>query len=302
MLDHLVPAPEKSPALLMEQQQYTDAIELLKSINYIQPDAEHLAMLGLAYFHTEQYDLSAANYEKALAFDPLNQEWQEMWLHAKSNAVSEVNIPIPEVYYFEREKLLSKPNVPNGALPLTPVPAPPKAGLLKKLRLTLGNGLGSVSTVTMELVTTTYGKLAGYTGKVWTNWYRRPLLLGILTLAYMREKINAHNLKSTYPEGSLVGFQPEGQIPPEGAKYFRTADGSWNNLDNPKEGAAGTRFSRNVAIEAIKPEAGERLLTPNPRELSRHLLTRNEGMKEVPFLNLLAASWIQFENHDWINH
>jgi hypothetical protein len=25
-------------------------------------------------------------------------------------------------------------------------------------------------------------------------------------------------------------------------------------------------------------------------------------MQEVPFLNLLAASWIQFMNHDWINH
>ena len=25
-------------------------------------------------------------------------------------------------------------------------------------------------------------------------------------------------------------------------------------------------------------------------------------MKEVPFLNLLAASWIQFQNHDWISH
>ena len=25
-------------------------------------------------------------------------------------------------------------------------------------------------------------------------------------------------------------------------------------------------------------------------------------MKEVPFLNLLAASWIQFQTHDWVNH
>ena len=25
-------------------------------------------------------------------------------------------------------------------------------------------------------------------------------------------------------------------------------------------------------------------------------------MTEVPFLNLLAASWIQFMNDDWINH
>src|SRR6185295_475577 len=70
----------------------------------------------------------------------------------------------------------------------------------------------------------------------------------------------------------------------------------------PKEGAAGTRLSRNIAIEAIKPESGERLLTPNPREISRKLLTREDEMKEVPFLNMLAACWIQFQNADWINH
>ena len=43
-------------------------------------------------------------------------------------------------------------------------------------------------------------------------------------------------------------------------------------------------------------------MTPNPREISRKLLTRQGPMKEVSFLNLLAAAWIQFENHDWINH
>jgi len=118
----------------------------------------------------------------------------------------------------------------------------------------------------------------------------------------MREKIDANNLKSTYPKDSLVGFQPEGQLPPEGVKYFRTADGSWNNLSDPKEGAAGTRFGRNVDLSATTPESGEKLLTPNPREISRHLLTREGEMKEVPFLNMLAACWIQFMNHDWINH
>ena len=43
-------------------------------------------------------------------------------------------------------------------------------------------------------------------------------------------------------------------------------------------------------------------MSPNPRLVSRKLLTRGEQMKEVPFLNLLAASWIQFQNHDWITH
>ncbi|TMA13298.1 MAG: peroxidase [Deltaproteobacteria bacterium] len=142
---------------------------------------------------------------------------------------------------------------------------------------------------------------------MWTNWYRRSMTLGILTLAYMREQLNKKNLKNTYPPGTLTGFQTAGQIPPEGVTHFRTADGSWNNLANPKEGAAGTRFLRNVDVEAIRPETGERLMTPNPREVSRKLLTRpRKGeateMKEIPFLNMLAAAWIQFQNGDWINH
>ena len=43
-------------------------------------------------------------------------------------------------------------------------------------------------------------------------------------------------------------------------------------------------------------------MTPNPREVSRVLLTRGDTMKEVPFLNLLAAAWIQFQTHDWVSH
>ena len=43
-----------------------------------------------------------------------------------------------------------------------------------------------------------------------------------------------------------------------------------------KEGAAGTRFPRNVENAAIKPESGDELMTPNPREVSRKLLTRGE--------------------------
>ncbi|HXV82616.1 MAG TPA: peroxidase family protein, partial [Candidatus Binatia bacterium] len=58
----------------------------------------------------------------------------------------------------------------------------------------------------------------------------------------------------------------------------------------------------NVAASAIRPESGERLMTPDPREVSRQLLTRGDSMKEVPFLNLLAAAWIQFQTHDWVSH
>jgi hypothetical protein len=124
----------------------------------------------------------------------------------------------------------------------------------------------------------------------------------------MRDKLNAENLGTSYPDRRLVGFQAEGQTPPEGVSHFRTADGSWNNLADPKEGAAGTRFLRNVKMQAIRPELGDQLITPNPREISRTLFSRPLGadgkpqMKEVPFLNMLAGAWIQFMNSDWINH
>jgi hypothetical protein len=287
---------------LIEQLKFEDAIAALQSPNNGQPTVDKLTMLGLAYFRNEQYALATTTFENALQLSPDNEYLKEMLNVAKGNAISEVNVAVPDVYYFEREKLLAKPVIPDGALPKDPVPAPPPPGIWKELAVTLGNGLGVVSTACMTFTTQLWGRLAGYRDKIWTDWYRRPLILGILTLAYMREKMNAHNLKSTYPKGSLVGFQPEGQEPPEGVKYYRTADGSWNNLKDPKEGAAGTRFMRNVNFESIKPETGEKLLTPNPREISRHFLTRGKEMKEVPFLNMLAASWIQFMNHDWINH
>lgn len=289
-------------ASLIEQQKFTDAIALLNDQTDHSMDVDKLSMLALAYFHSEQYDLATSTYEKALQLAPSSVYLKEMLQHAKGNYISEVHVAIPDVYYFERDKLLRTPDITAGSLPSTPVPAPPPPGLLKKIRLFIGNGLGKVSTVVMHFVTTAWGTIAGYRNNIWTNWYRRPLMFGILTLAYMRDKMNARNLTSTYPEGSLVGFQPEGQTPPEGVKYFRTADGSWNNLSNPKEGAAGTRFTRNVSLKAALPESDEKMLSPNPREISRHLLTRGKEMKEVPFLNLLAACWIQFMNHDWINH
>ena len=114
-------------------------------------------MLALAYFHSEQYGLAVDAYEKALVFDPNNRDWKEMLHQAKGNYISEVNVAIPDVYYFDREKLLMKPVVPEGALPPDPSPAPPP-GLLKKIRVFFGNGLGVISTAIMDFVTWVWGR------------------------------------------------------------------------------------------------------------------------------------------------
>jgi hypothetical protein len=66
-------------------------------------------------------------------------------------------------------------------------------------------------------------------------------------------------------------------------------------------GSLGSRFGRNVPPEATVREQDDRLLEPNPRLVSRALLTRKE-FQPATTLNLLAGAWIQFEVHDWFSH
>ena len=65
-------------------------------------------------------------------------------------------------------------------------------------------------------------------------------------------------------------------------------------------GSAGCRFGRNVPLEHTFPDTAN-LLVPNPRVVSRELMTR-EQFQPATILNLLAAAWIQFMVHDWFVH
>jgi Animal haem peroxidase len=285
---------------LIEQGNFESAIKALHEAVRCDRSGQSHALMGLACFQREDYECAVLSYQAALAHHPDQAEWREMLARALANATAEIQVPAPPVYYFDRQTLIqSATQIPDDL----PVPwSPQRDHWSKRARQIIGDAIGVVISLTVNLATTVGGAVAGYKDRVWTNWYRRSLTVGILTLAYMRERLNKMNLKNTYPPHTLIGFQKPGQKPPPGVTHFRTADGSWNNLSNPKEGAAGTRFLRNVEIEAIRPETGEKLMTPNPREISRKLLSREGAMKEVPFLNLLAAAWIQFETHDWINH
>ena len=260
----------------LERREYERALALLEGDLAVRPEGELHALAGLASFQLERYDAAAQHYAAALQADGERSDWREMLTVAQANATAGVNVHVPELHYFDRDVLLAPPSVGEGALP-PPLPRRPAHGRFKRLRLSLGGLLGVVATVSMDSVTHLWGRIGGYRDRVWTNWYRRRLALGVLTLAYMRERLNAHNLGSSYPAGTLVGFQPPGQEPPPGVTHFRTADGSWNNLADPKEGAAGTRFLRNVDLSAIRPETDAQLLTPNPREISSRLLTRPRG-------------------------
>lgn len=134
-----------------------------------------------------------------------------------------------------------------------------------------------------------------YKGK---PWYERPRLSAINTLIEIRNELRKKNLYDT-EDGPLTGGLPAvAKDAPE--RMGRTVDGTYNDLKFPKMGAVDTRFGRNFPIAETRPDEAN-LMNPNPRVVSKMLMTRDE-FKPATILNLLAAAWIQFEVHDWFSH
>lgn len=130
------------------------------------------------------------------------------------------------------------------------------------------------------------------------GWHRLPRVLGILDLVAIRNRLRRDNMHD-------LGAPPavEAAIEPFREEFAttRTIDGSHNSLDQPAMGAKGSRFGRNVDIDLTWPEPTDRILTPNPRDVSLRLMTRHR-LQEATTLNLLAAAWLQFQVHDWFAH
>lgn len=131
------------------------------------------------------------------------------------------------------------------------------------------------------------------------GWERLPVPLGILLLIGIRSRLRQRNLYDTRP--------PPSRDPPEPAMgrpanlLVRTADGSYNDLQDPTLGSIGSRYGRNVPLKHAWPEPYPDILKPSPREISRQLLTR-EWFIPATNLNLLAAAWLHFETEDWFSH
>ena len=130
-------------------------------------------------------------------------------------------------------------------------------------------------------------------------WHRLPASIGIFNLLAYRDVLRAKNLYDTTSIPSTGGAQP-GKREPD-VLYSRLPEGSYNDLNVPTMGMAGTRFGRNVPLEHAFPDPEPALLTPSPRTVANTLLAR-EVFKPATTLNLLAAAWIQFMTHDWFNH
>jgi heme peroxidase len=131
------------------------------------------------------------------------------------------------------------------------------------------------------------------------GWDKLPTPLGLAVLIGLRNILRQQNLYDTSGEPA-VGTQ---SVPPWEPRFrtMRTPQGVYNDLAAPRMGMVNSRFGRNVPLEATRREPDAALLTPNPRLVSRELLTRTK-FKPATGLNLFVATWIQFMIKDWFSH
>jgi hypothetical protein len=131
-------------------------------------------------------------------------------------------------------------------------------------------------------------------------WHALPVSFGLANLYAFRTVLRRENLHDTEDRESLPSVNPTPPVAParESAAY-RHPEGLNNDFSEPRMGAAGARFGRNVPLDRVVKNP--RLLEPNPLAVSRELMTRHSFVPATS-LNLLAAAWIQFQVHDWFSH
>jgi hypothetical protein len=128
-------------------------------------------------------------------------------------------------------------------------------------------------------------------------WHRLPSRLALFNMAAFRDVLREKNLIDPRPAASPPLPYPAPAPIPEAMRAHRTHDGTFNDLSEPNMGCCGSAFGRNME-PVYRPDDFDK---PDPIVVSRELLAR-ETFIPAKTLNLLAAAWIQFQVHDWVNH
>ena len=121
------------------------------------------------------------------------------------------------------------------------------------------------------------------------RWLPRflPTMRGTVVLFGLRVRLRQHNL---YDEAAYD--------PPKRTVLsdVRTLDGTGTDARDPEMGAVRQYFGRNGPAYPTPPGA-----PPLPKTVADCLLARDDFLPATT-INLLAAAWVQFEVHDWMQH
>ncbi|KAL1538598.1 alpha-dioxygenase 1-like [Salvia divinorum] len=123
-------------------------------------------------------------------------------------------------------------------------------------------------------------------------WHRLPVFLGLLYLALRRRLHENYNLFNVGPKRDVGPTFDPAAVP------FRTVDGEFNDPDDVAAGSSGSFFGRNI----LPLEQKYKLTRPDPMVVATKLLARKELIDTGKQFNMIAASWIQFMVHDWVDH
>ena len=304
-----------------------------------QRDPSLVALLGDCRFLQARYEDAEHLYREALESVPesAQADWVAKAEQSAANVLSGAEDFMPRQELFMRladpEAVARSPHVGSPAGPgLNGSGADGRddvsdiGDLVQRLAQAVGGGAADLADGILAKLSELVGE-GNIADEVWTNWYQQATglpvadeAIAIFKLAYMRETLFENNIVRTYPDDARTGFLEGGQTPPDWALTNRTEDGSWNWLPvgedgarvhgpdprhDPMVGAAFTRFFRNVGddrgLDSTYGRTSPGTEPVNVLTVSQRLFTRN-AIKEVPFLNLSAAAWIQFQNHDWVSH
>ncbi|CAI9090528.1 OLC1v1025313C2 [Oldenlandia corymbosa var. corymbosa] len=122
-------------------------------------------------------------------------------------------------------------------------------------------------------------------------WHRLPVFLGLFYLAIRRHLHQQYNLFNVGKTPAGVRFNPV-DFP------YRTANGEYNDPFNEGAGSEDSFFGRNI----LPVDQRSKLLKPDPMVVATKLLARRKLIDTGKQFNMIAASWIQFMIHDWIDH
>ncbi|KAL1211305.1 Alpha-dioxygenase 1 [Cardamine amara subsp. amara] len=122
-------------------------------------------------------------------------------------------------------------------------------------------------------------------------WYKLPVFLGLAYLGIRRHLHQGYNLINVGQTPVGTRFNP--------ADYpYRTADGKFTDPFNEGVGSQNSFIGRNC----LPVDQKAKLLKPDPMVVATKLLTRRKLIDTGKQFNMIAASWIQFMIHDWVDH
>jgi hypothetical protein len=128
-------------------------------------------------------------------------------------------------------------------------------------------------------------------------WHRLGWQPALINLSMLRDELRAKNLIDTEQAEAPPRPTPVPSAVPEAVRIARSFDGTYNDLSQPRMGAQSSTFGR-VMQPMYRPDLFDQ---PNPIDVSRELMFR-KAFIPARSLNVLAAAWIQFQVHDWVNH